>query len=77
MKHGMLLFSITLLAAMAVEAQTTATISGTVSDQGGGLVAGAAVTVTNLDTQQNRELRTDASGHLLRAGAQSWPPAAR
>src|SRR5438477_2930709 len=42
--------------------QTTATISGTVYDQGGGVVPGAEILVTNLDTQQSRTVKTDGSG---------------
>jgi hypothetical protein len=47
---------------LAVWAQTTATISGTVSDQGGGIMAGVTIRITNLDTQQERELKTDGTG---------------
>src|SRR5437588_4318987 len=50
--------------AMAAWAQTTATISGTVYDQGGGVVAGASILITNLDTQQAREMKTDAVGRF-------------
>ena len=59
-----LLKSVTVLAmfSLAVSAQTTATISGTVYDQGGGVVAGATIVITNLDTQQERDLKTDGSG---------------
>src|SRR5947209_8386985 len=42
--------------------QTTATISGTVTDQGGGVVPNAEIVITNLDTQQTRAIRTDAVG---------------
>ena len=44
------------------QAQTTATISGTVTDQGGGVVPNADIVVTNLDTQQTRTTKTDGSG---------------
>jgi len=44
-------------------AQTTATISGTVSDQSGGLIPGGDVVITNLDTQQSRAVKTDNAGH--------------
>jgi hypothetical protein len=50
-----------LLATTAL-AQTTATISGTVWDQGGGVIPGAAIVVTNVDTQQGRALKSDESG---------------
>ena len=43
-------------------AQTTATISGTVYDQGGGVIPGAEIVITNQDTQQSRSIKTDASG---------------
>src|SRR5437016_14444253 len=42
--------------------QTTATISGTVTDQGGGVIPNAEIVITNLDTQQIRTVRTDAVG---------------
>ncbi len=45
-----------------IMAQTTATISGSVSDQAGGLVPGATINVTNVDTQVSRVTTTDASG---------------
>src|SRR5690242_12899402 len=47
---------------MSMVAQTTATISGTVYDQGGGVVPGAEIVITNMDTQQNRSVKTDSSG---------------
>ncbi len=43
-------------------AQTTATISGTVSDQSEAVIPGARITVTNLDTGQSRTLQTNPSG---------------
>jgi hypothetical protein len=43
-------------------AQTTATISGTVWDQSGGVIPGAEIVITNLDTQQGRSVKTDAAG---------------
>src|SRR5260370_31578955 len=50
------------LLAMTAMAQTTATISGTVWDQGGGVVPGAGIVITNVETQQSRALKTDESG---------------
>ncbi len=50
------------LLSISATAQTTATISGTVSDQGGGLIPAATVVVTNDDTQQSRTIQTDAAG---------------
>ena len=43
-------------------AQTTATISGTVSDQTGGVIPGATIVITNVDTEQSRTMLTDATG---------------
>jgi carboxypeptidase family protein/TonB-dependent receptor-like protein len=52
-----------LLGAAAVEAQlTTGSILGTVSDPGGGVVAGATVTATQRDTGFSRAGKTDAAG---------------
>ncbi|PWU03633.1 MAG: hypothetical protein C5B51_18560 [Terriglobia bacterium] len=45
-----------------VSAQTTATISGIVLDQGGGSVPDATLVITNLDTDQGRTAKTDVSG---------------
>src|SRR5215471_14483871 len=50
------------LLAITTVAQTTATISGTVWDQGGGAIPGAAIVVTNVETQQSRALKSDESG---------------
>ncbi|MGI8743920.1 MAG: TonB-dependent receptor domain-containing protein [Bryobacteraceae bacterium] len=43
-------------------AQSTATISGTVSDQGGGVIPGANIVITNLNTERRRTIQTDGSG---------------
>ncbi len=51
-----------LLAPPRVSAQTTATISGVVTDQSGGAVPEAKITITNLDTGQSRTLTTDDQG---------------
>ena len=42
--------------------QTTATLSGTVTDSSGAAVTGVAIKVTNLATNQIREAQTDAAG---------------
>ena len=42
--------------------QTTATLSGTVTDSSGAAVAGVAIKATNLGTNQTREAVTDAAG---------------
>ena len=46
---------------------TTGTILGTVSDQSGGVLAGATITATNLDTRFSRTARTDADGSYFLA----------
>src|SRR2546425_7114822 len=46
---------------------TTGTILGTVTDQSGGVLAGATITATNLDTGVSRAARTDAEGTYLLA----------
>src|SRR5712692_11482862 len=51
-----------LLAPPKVSAQTTATILGTITDQSGGAVPEAKITITNLDTGQSRTLTTDDQG---------------
>lgn len=43
-------------------AQTTATLSGTVTDASGAVVAGAAVKVHSLDTNADRDTTTDSAG---------------
>ena len=49
------------LAAPAL-AQVSASLSGTVTDQSGGLVPSAAITVTNADTGASRSTVSDAAG---------------
>ncbi|HEY3136206.1 MAG TPA: TonB-dependent receptor [Blastocatellia bacterium] len=56
-----------LLGAAVVSAQTTATISGTVSDQKGGLIANAQVTITNMGTGQTRTVQADDAGRYYAA----------
>ncbi len=51
-----------LLAPPRVSAQTTATILGSITDQSGGAVPEAKITITNLDTGQSRTLTTDDQG---------------
>jgi hypothetical protein len=51
-----------LLGRVEAWAQTTATISGTVTDQSGGVIPRAQIIVTNLDTGQSRALVTDDMG---------------
>ncbi len=62
--RSVLSFGIVALLALPASglAQTTATISGTISDQSGAVIPGAQVTVTNLDTGQTRNLQTNDAG---------------
>jgi outer membrane receptor protein involved in Fe transport len=46
---------------------TTGTILGTVTDQSGGVLAGAMITATNLDTGFSRAVRTDTGGTYVLA----------
>ena len=57
------LVAIALLSAFSVFAQTNrGSISGTVTDQTGGVIAGASVTVTNLGTNEIRKVTTSDIG---------------
>ena len=47
--------------AMAQTAETGA-LTGTVTDQSGGVIAGATVTITSLSTGQSRTTTTDSTG---------------
>src|SRR5262249_12366636 len=59
------------LGPMGTWAQTTATISGTVTDQSGGLIVGPQINMTNLETGQVRTLQTNDAG---RYHAPALPP---
>src|SRR5262245_28100350 len=48
--------------ALPALAQTTAGVTGTISDDSGGIVAGVMVTVTNVETTLQRETLSDESG---------------
>ena len=50
------------LGAAALAQQTTATVTGTVTDPTGALVPGVAITVTNLATNGVRETKSDETG---------------
>jgi hypothetical protein len=53
----------TLMSGVVAQAQVTgATLSGTVSDPSGGVVAGASVSARNAATGTSREAASDASG---------------
>jgi len=57
------LVAIALLSAFSVFAQTNrGSISGTVSDQTGGVIPGAAITVTNLGTNEVRKINASEAG---------------
>ena len=61
-KPAILLIIVAAVLAVQAPAQTTATISGTVSDQGGGVIPAATIVITNTDTQQSRTVQTDGAG---------------
>ena len=50
------------LGAAALAQQTTATVTGTVTDPTGALVPGVTITVTNLATNGVRETKSDETG---------------
>src|SRR5712692_10542551 len=62
-----------LLGHVEASAQTTATVSGTVTDQSGGLIAGAQITITNLETGQVRTLPTNDAGRFYAPGLNPGP----
>src|SRR5216684_4821678 len=62
-----------LLRHVEASAQTTATVSGTVTDQSGGLIAGAQITITNLETGQVRTLQTNDAGRFYAPGLNPGP----
>src|SRR5277367_3534768 len=47
----------------AAGAQVSASLSGTVTDQSGAIISGAAITARNVDTEASRETITDNAGH--------------
>ena len=59
-----LLFSLLAATSSAFAQTPTGTIQGTVTDPGGVSVAGAAVTLTNLDMGNSRTLKTDSAGRF-------------
>src|SRR5215831_18709770 len=59
------LFVLLLLAAADANAQTTGRISGTVRDQTEAVIAGAALTLTNLATNSNSTTSTGSDGGYL------------
>ena len=62
----LLLFSFALIStALAQSQSTTGAIQGTVNDQAGAVVAGATVTVNNLDNNSTKNLTTDDGGRFV------------
>lgn len=81
----LLLALISFLVSPAAQAQTTATLSGTVQDPTGGVIPGAQVTLTNQDTNDSRVVQTNAAGlyafpsltpgiYSLKAAAKGFEP---
>jgi outer membrane receptor for ferrienterochelin and colicin len=63
MKIAPLLLVVSLTAAAPLPAQTTgATLQGTIADEQGAVLPGAAITITNTETGRVRELTTDEKG---------------
>ncbi len=60
--HGLVLFLFLFGASLAVAQLTRGTVSGTVTDQSGAAVPGAAITITNVDTGVTRASETSATG---------------
>jgi hypothetical protein len=69
MKRFSTIFQVITVFALAIGsvalAQSTATLTGTVSDPTGAMVPGAAVKVHSLDTNADREVATDDSGNFV------------
>ncbi len=62
----LLLFSFALIStALAQSQSTTGAIQGTVNDQAGAVIAGATVTVNNLDNNSTKNLTTDDGGRFV------------
>ena len=60
--RGLVLSVFLFSASLAMAQLTRGTISGSVTDQSGAAVPGAAITVTNVDTGIERSLETGATG---------------
>src|SRR5262245_39339813 len=60
-----LIFSSIVLADRSLYGQANGSLSGTVSDKTGSVIAGALVKVTSHGTGVSRETKTDESGHYL------------
>jgi hypothetical protein len=59
---ALMVIGLTIAAGQALSAQTTANISGTVTDETGGVLPGATISVTNAGTGISREAITDDQG---------------
>jgi hypothetical protein len=59
---GLLVFALALFACEQLLAGVTASISGTVTDPSGAVVAGATVTAANVDTGVNTTQSTNGQG---------------
>jgi hypothetical protein len=75
MKHSILhilaagtALAVLVAASSQLQAQTTASLSGTVQDSTGAVVAGAHVTLTNTVTNEIRALDSNSSGYFSFAG---------
>src|SRR5712691_10622041 len=62
------LLAIIMVAALSYAQGTTATISGTVQDQSGGLLPNVSIKVRNPDTGSERVVSTDDQGHYKVTG---------
>src|SRR6266851_347982 len=62
------LFCLVLCGTIAMGQGTSGEISGTVKDPQGASVAGASITVTNLDTPFKRQLTTNSDGYYRFVG---------
>jgi len=62
LRSAVLSISVFLGSHLAFAQVTTGTISGIVQDASGAAIAGASVTVKNLDTGTNRTVTTDSGG---------------
>ena len=65
MMFSKLVVVLLLSATVAAAQETRGDISGTVTDPQGGMIAGATVTVTNVDTNVKTEVKTGANGYYL------------
>src|SRR4051812_23857255 len=66
MKRSSFVAALALLMAMCLAGQTpTGTLQGVVTDESGAAVANASVRVTNANTNETKELQTDATGHYV------------